>query len=178
MAVTRFSRVAGGAGVYGGELANQQVVRFEKGPENKVFMRVVTVISVANDSTQPIYQAVKNSNLDPIAAAFDIKSLGKDSSGVVLDLTDFFKGDNLPVSINASVKRRFSLGGLQSDRSYIESIRTFPINTEIRTVKTFSSSAFRRSGSTLPLPVTQHPRCSSSRICYHRNKHFFHHTTG
>ncbi len=47
MAVTRFSRVAGGAGVYGGELANQQVVRFEKGPDNKVFMRVVTVISVA-----------------------------------------------------------------------------------------------------------------------------------
>lgn len=162
MAVTRFSRVAGGAGVYGGELANQQVVRFEKGPENKVFMRVVTVISVANDSTQPIYQAVKNSNLDPIAAAFDIKSLGKDSSGVVLDLTDFFKGDNLPVSINTNVKRRFSLGGIQSDRSYIESIRTFPINTEIRTVKTFSSTASGGTAAPSPFPSTSIPAAAAS----------------
>ncbi len=162
MAVTRFSRVAGGAGVYGGELANQQVVRFEKGPENKVFMRVVTVISVANDSTQPIYQAVKNSNLDPIAAAFDIKSLGKDSSGVVLDLTDFFKGDNLPVSINAGVKRRFNLGGIQSDRSYIESIRSYPINTEIRTVKTFSSSAAGGPSIPSPFPTPTIPAAAAS----------------
>ncbi|MGL6269614.1 MAG: zinc-dependent metalloprotease, partial [Chitinophagaceae bacterium] len=162
MAVTRFSRVAGGAGVYGGELANQQVVRFEKGPENKVFMRVVTVISVANDSTQPIYQAVKNSNLDPIAAAFEIKSLGKDSSGVVLDLTEFFKGDNLPVSINAGVKRRFSLGGLQNDRSYIESIRSYPINTEIRTVKTFSSSAGGGPSIPSPFPSPSIPAAAAS----------------
>jgi Domain of unknown function (DUF5118) len=30
MAITRFSKVAGGGGVYGGELANQQVIRLEK----------------------------------------------------------------------------------------------------------------------------------------------------
>jgi hypothetical protein len=141
MAITRFSKVAGGAGVYGGELANQQVVRFEKGPDNKVFMRVVTVISVANDSTQPIYKAVSNSNLDPIAAAFDVKSLGKDSTGVVIDVTEYFKGDNQVVSISPGAKRRLTLGGLLSDRSYIEHIHTFPINTEVRTVKTFSSAA-------------------------------------
>ncbi|HEX5669876.1 MAG TPA: DUF5117 domain-containing protein, partial [Chitinophagaceae bacterium] len=124
MAITRFSKVAGGAGVYGGEVANQQVVQFEKGPDNKVFLRVVTLISVANDSTQPIYKAVRNSNVDPIAAAFDMKSLGKDSNGVVIDVTDFFKGDNQPVSLSSSTKRRLSLGGLASDRSYIESIKS------------------------------------------------------
>lgn len=152
MAVTRFSKVAGGAGVYGGELANQQVIRWEKGPDNKVFMRVVTVISVANDSTQPIYKAVRNSNLDPIAAAFDVKSAGKDSSGVVLDMTDFLKGDNQPVSLGQAVKRRFNLGGLNSDRSYIESIRSFPINTEVRTVKTFSASSGGPSMGPSPFP--------------------------
>lgn len=161
MAVTRFSRVAGGAGVYGGELANQQVVRFEKGPENKIFMRVVTVISVANDSTQPIYQAVRNSNLDPIAAAFDVKSTGKDSSGVVLDVTDFFKGDNQPVSINSATKRRFNLGGIMADRSFIETIRTFPINTEIRTVKTFSSSPSLSAGPS-PFPSSSIPAASAA----------------
>ncbi len=35
MAVTRFSRVAGGAGVYGGELANQQVVDLKKALKTK-----------------------------------------------------------------------------------------------------------------------------------------------
>lgn len=139
MAITRFSKVAGGGGVYGGELANQQVVKFEKGPDNKVFMRVVTLISVA-DSAQPIYKAVTNSNLDPIAASFDIKSLGKDSSGAVIEVTDFFKGDNQAVSVSSQAKRRFNLTGLLTDRSYIDVIKSFPINTEVRTVKTYGSS--------------------------------------
>jgi len=140
MAITRFSKVAGGGGVYGGELANQQVVRFEKGPDNKVFMRVVTVISVA-DSSQPIYKAVKNSNLDPIAASFDIKAFGADSTGAIIDVTDYFKGDNQAVSINSSSKRRLNLTAIQSDKSYIETIKSFPINTEVRSVKTFGASA-------------------------------------
>ncbi|MEY5045029.1 MAG: hypothetical protein RL713_254 [Bacteroidota bacterium] len=139
MAITRFSKVAGGGGVYGGELANQQVVKFEKGPDNKVFMRVVTLISVA-DSSQPIYKAVSNSNLDPIAASFDIKSLGKDSSGAVIEVTDFFKGDNQAVSVSSQAKRRLNLTGLLNDRSYIDVIKSFPINTEVRTVKTYGSS--------------------------------------
>ncbi|MFZ9661256.1 MAG: DUF5117 domain-containing protein, partial [Chitinophagaceae bacterium] len=121
MAITRFSKMAGGASIYGGEMANQQVLKFEKGPENKIFMRVVSVINVANDSTQPIYTAVRNSNLDPIAASFDIKAFSKDSNGVVLDVTEYFKGDNQPVSINPFYKRAFNLGGLAGDRSYIES---------------------------------------------------------
>ncbi len=162
MAITRFSKVAGGGGVYGGELANQQVVRFEKGPDNKIFMRVVTVISVANDSTQPIYKAVRNSNVDPIAASMDIKALSRDSTGVVIDMTDFFKGDNIPVSLNQGAKRRLNLGGLASDRSYIESIRSFPINTEVRTVKTFSSSPSIGLSTPSPFPSSSLPAANAA----------------
>jgi len=162
MAITRFSKVAGGGGVYGGELANQQVIRLEKGPDNKVFMRVITVISVANDSTQPIYKAVRNSNVDPIAAAFEVKALSPDSLGVVVDITDFFKGDNLPVSLNAGAKRRLNLGGLASDRSYIESIRSYPINTEVRTVKTFSSSPSFGLSTPSPFPSSSLPAANAA----------------
>lgn len=153
MAITRFTKVAGGGGVYGGELANQQVVKFEKGPDNKIFMRVVTIISVA-DSSQPIYKAVSNSNLDPIAASFDIKSLGKDSTGAVIEVTDFFKGDNQAVSLNPAAKRRLNLMALLGDRSYIEVIKSFPINTEVRTVKTFSSSPAVGGGVPSPFPTS------------------------
>src|SRR6202012_3046182 len=48
---------------------------------------------------------------------------------------------NQPVSLTPGIKRRFNLAGLSAERSYIESIHTFPINTEIRTVKTFTVSA-------------------------------------
>ncbi|HVV03427.1 MAG TPA: zinc-dependent metalloprotease [Puia sp.] len=136
MAITRFSKTAGG-GVYGGELANQQVLQWEKGPNNTVFLRVVILVNMA-DSTNKIYTAVANSNVNPIAAAFEIKAFGKDSGSVVIDVTDFFKGDNLVVSIPASVKGRMRLGGLAGDRSYIDRINTYPINTEVRTVKTFT----------------------------------------
>ena len=161
MAVTRYTKVAGGGGVYGGELANQQVVKFEKGPDNKIFMRVVTIISVA-DSSQPIYKAVSNSNLDPIAASFPVAALGKDSTGAVIDVTDFLKGDNQAVSLNASSKRRLNLSMLQSDRSYIESIKSFPINTEVRTVKTFSSSAGGGLGVPSPFPSASLPAASAA----------------
>ncbi|MBN9386113.1 MAG: zinc-dependent metalloprotease [Chitinophagaceae bacterium] len=140
---TRYSKTAAGGSSYGGEQVNLQTIRWEKGPSYSLFLRVLTIVNVATDSSQPIAQAVSNSNLNPIAAAFDIKAYGKgkDSSGTtVIDITDFFKGDNQAVSLNPAIKRRFNLGSIASDRSYIESIHTYPINTEIRTVKTFSST--------------------------------------
>ena len=47
---TRYSKMAGGGGVYAGEMANSQTIIWEKGPNNNVFLRVVTTISIA-DST-------------------------------------------------------------------------------------------------------------------------------
>ncbi|GGA99241.1 glutaminyl-tRNA synthetase [Puia dinghuensis] len=138
MAITRFSKTAAGGGIYGGELANQQTLEWDKGPAHTLFLRVVTLVSMA-DSTSKIYKAVKNSSVDPIASAFDIKAYGKDSASVVIDVTDYFKGDNLIVSIPQGIKGRMRLGGLASDRSYIEHINTYPINTEVRSVKTFST---------------------------------------
>jgi Met-zincin/Domain of unknown function (DUF5117)/Domain of unknown function (DUF5118) len=140
LAITRFNKSPAGSRSYGGEKVNEQTIRWEKGPSDNVFMRVMTIVSVAPDSSQPIAQAVRNSNLDPIAAAFDIKAYGKDSNSVVIDITDFFKLDNLPVSLGPDLKRRYNLGGISSDRSFISYIHSYPLNTEVRSVKTFSSS--------------------------------------
>lgn len=139
-AITRFAKVPGGAGVYGGGEVNKQTLKFEKGPNNNVFIRVVTLISMA-DSTNNISKAVSNSYLDPIGAAFDVKAFGKDSASIVIEVTDFFKGDNQIVSLDPTAKRQFNLIAIAADRSYIQSIKTFPINTEIKTVKTFSTAA-------------------------------------
>ena len=140
IAVTRYAKVAGGARKYGGEQVNEQTIQFEKGPNNRIFMRVVSLISRA-DSTQTIAKAVKNSYLDPIVAAFDVKAYGKDSTSSIIDVTDFFKGDNQAVSLSSFEKRNFNLSGLASDRSYIETIKAYPINIEVKTVKTYNASA-------------------------------------
>lgn len=138
MAVSRIAKAPTGAG-YGGEEENRQVLRWERGPNNKLFLRAVLNINVSTDENSPMTQAVRNSNVEPIAAAFDIKAMRRDTS-YVINVTDFFKGDNQLISLDPQTKRRFSLAAIQPDRSYIQSIKSFPINNEIRMVKTFTSN--------------------------------------
>ncbi|MCC7246953.1 MAG: zinc-dependent metalloprotease [Saprospiraceae bacterium] len=138
MAITRVAKTPTGAG-YGGEEINEQVIRFEKAPGDRIFIRVVGYYNVSGDSTQAIFKAVQNSNVDPIAAAFEIKAY-HDKKASVIEVTDFFKDNNQIVSLPPMYKQRFKINEIQKDRSYIQSIRTYPINTEVRTVKTFGVS--------------------------------------
>ncbi|MEZ5044641.1 MAG: zinc-dependent metalloprotease [Saprospiraceae bacterium] len=135
LAITRMSKTPTGAG-YGGEQANRQVLRFEKGPKKNVFIRIISYINVA-DSLQPIYQAVQNSNVNPIAAAFDIKAIRKDTS-VLIEVGGFFDNPNDAFDLPSRMKDRYKMKAIQKDRSYIESIKAFPINVEVRSVKTYS----------------------------------------
>ena len=138
LAVTRFVRTPTSAG-YGGELLNRQMIRFEKGTEKKVFVRATALVNTGSDTSAPIYKAVLNSNLDPIAAAFDIKAIRKDTS-VLIDVTDFFSGDVQIVGFSSPLKTRFRMGGIQADRSFIQSVKPYPINIEVKTVKTYAIS--------------------------------------
>jgi Met-zincin/Domain of unknown function (DUF5117)/Domain of unknown function (DUF5118) len=168
LCITRFSKTPVGGGTYGGEIANEVVLRFEKGPDNKIFVRTILNIVQSPDSTQPMFRAVANSNVDPIAQAFDIKAYKKDSINKteqpVIDVTDFFKGDNLIVSVNARTKRSLSLSSIAGDRSYIDVIKSFPINTEVRTVKTFNSSPSTGPsfGAPSPFPTVTLPAANES----------------
>ncbi|HSC37780.1 MAG TPA: DUF5117 domain-containing protein, partial [Chitinophagaceae bacterium] len=93
----------------------------------------------SKDSTENgLYRSVLNSNLQPIVAAFDVKALSKDSTGVVIDATDYINGDNDVFFFDPLVKKMFSLGGLLPDRSYTEAVSAFPINVEIKTIKTYT----------------------------------------
>ncbi len=127
---------------YAGDEINENVIRLEKGPINKVFLRNISYSVYARDSSKPMYRSVMNSNIQPIAAAFDIKALSKDSTGLVLDLTDFINGDNDIFFFASFIKTALRVGSVQSDKSYIADIRSYPLNTEIRTVKTYSRSSF------------------------------------
>ena len=56
MTITRIAKTPTGAG-YGGELGNRQVIRFERGPKDKIFIRVVNFINVSTrHRTNPFIQ--------------------------------------------------------------------------------------------------------------------------
>lgn len=137
LVVTRYVSVPGGANVYGGEQANQQMVRFEKGPDKNIFLRLIATIAVADSSNQ-IYKAVELSNANPIIAAFPIRTVGNKTS--VIDVTSYLGGDNPAVSLSSRLKRSLNLSALLSDRSFIQKISAYPMNVEVRTVKTFAAN--------------------------------------
>ena len=125
---------------YAGDDVNSNVISFERGPNNKVFLINRSFSEVSKDSTQPMYQAVTRSNMQPIAAAFDIKVDRSDSNNVVIDMTDYISGDNDILHFDSRSKQGWRIGGFQGDKSYITGIKSFPINTEIKAVKTYGRS--------------------------------------
>ncbi|MFJ1352316.1 zinc-dependent metalloprotease [Capnocytophaga canimorsus] len=135
--VTRISKTATGIG-FGGEEANNQVIRWEK-KDKKILVRMVSHSIIANDSL-PIYEAVINSNVEPILASFDIKTRGKDSISSVIEVNELFERDTKPFGLSEHYRKQYKIGGIDTKRSFIERIKTFPKNIEVRSIKTYNAS--------------------------------------
>jgi hypothetical protein len=123
---------------YGGESQNDQVWKWER-HDKQVFIRVPSY-SVRADSASDMYQSVKNSNLDVVLAAFDIKAYNRDTTGVVVDVTDFYNGDIAAIGISDDLKKAYKISALDNSRSFIDTIKSFPINTETRVLKTYRAT--------------------------------------
>ncbi|MEP6746778.1 MAG: zinc-dependent metalloprotease [Bacteroidota bacterium] len=154
--VNRLSKAAAGMrnfffGYAGDEIGNN-VVSFEKGPNNKIFLKKISFDELSKDSTEPMYHAVMNSNIQPIAAAFDIAAFNKDSTGIIIEMTNYINTDNDVLNFASNLKNLYQVGGQQSDKSYIVSVKTYPLNVEIKTVKTYSKSGGGGFGAPIPLP--------------------------
>lgn len=146
LVVNRISKGAAGVRIgmsgYAGDAIGENVIRFEKGPGNRLFLKNISYSERARDSTgDGMYRSVLNSNIQPIAVAFDIKAYFRDSvtshRASVIDVTQFINTDNDILFFEANQKRAYSLGGLQTDRSYVEAVKSYPMNIEIKTVKTY-----------------------------------------
>ena len=133
--VTRIAKTAAGIG-FGGGKQNTQVLRWQK-KDSKILLRVVSHNVVANDSL-PVSEAVVNSNFEPILHSFKTLSYGKNSS--VIDVTKLFTDDVKPLGFPQSRRKSYKISSLDSKRSFIESIKSYPINIEVRHVKTYRSS--------------------------------------
>lgn len=150
MVNTRYVSTPVDAGLYGGELANSQVLYWEK--RGKELHLRANMYDTRVDSTDAIALAVRNASQDPIVYALKIDSTVTDTAGKKLysvEVTNMFNADNSVFSIYNSLKDRFGITSFKKDLSYIDYIHTFPMNTEVVTVKTFGSK------STTKLPAGQ-----------------------
>ena len=136
--VTRIAKTASGLG-FGGGKQNTQVLRWQK-KDSKILLRVVSHNIVASDSL-PVSEAVLNSNFEPILYSFKIESKGIDSISTLIDVTKLFNEDVKPLGFPQSRRKGYKISSLNSKKSFIESIKSYPENIESRHVKTYNSSS-------------------------------------
>ncbi|PKD42401.1 zinc-dependent metalloprotease [Rhodohalobacter barkolensis] len=132
--VSRIARTADGI-AYGGMKNNTQVLRWQK-RDNKILLRRVSFSNTASD-TLPIYEAVRNSNFEPILASFDIAAINEDSTGSVIDVTSLFTTDVPALGLQQGNRTRFQVRSVDGSRTFIEEIRSFPENVEARHLLTY-----------------------------------------
>jgi hypothetical protein len=129
LVVTRAKRVPVNMGYGGQQFAPTRVVKWER-RGNRVLFRSVSYEIVA-DSSNPIYQAVRNSNNDIVIAGFNVESYGADSAPVI-DVTRLY----------ATPPREFGPGNRfrtrpDADRSYVERVLSFPRNVDVEATVTY-----------------------------------------
>lgn len=134
--VTRISKTASGLG-FGGGKQNEQVLRWEK-KDKKVVLRVVSYNVVAADSL-PVNEAVINSNFEPVLYTFPIAAFSKDSTSTVIDATPLFENDVKSLGLPQFRRTPYKVSRLESDKSFIETIKSYPRNIEARHVKTYAA---------------------------------------
>ena len=124
----------GGAGT---KSRPQQVIRWQR-KDDKVLLRSVSYNSVASFE-DPIYLSVKNNNFEPVIMVFDIQAIGKDSNSVVIDIEPLFTTDvDLIGAMYDGQRKAFGIRSLDKSRSFIQHMKSFPQNTEIRHVLTYN----------------------------------------
>lgn len=134
--VTRIAKTASGLG-FGGGKQNEQVLRWEK-KGKKVVLRVVSYNVTAADSL-PVNEAVENSNFEPVLYTFPIKAYSKDSTSTVIDATPLFEKDVKSLGLPQFRRTPYRVTRLEGDKSFIESIKSYPRNIEARHVKTYAA---------------------------------------
>ena len=138
LAVTRFVNHTSGASEYGGEMLQSQMIYWEKASNGNLLLRV-DPYTVHADGDDEIARAVRASSENPIIAS--LKPEKKSAPGCTrVKVTSLFEGDTQAFSLSARSKRAYNLGNLKGDASFIESIRTYPINTEVTVTKTYTYS--------------------------------------
>lgn len=140
LTVTRFTSVPQDFSMFGGEEVQRNAVYFELHNEKTMFLRsYAQSIDVPEDSK--MQQLMRNATIAPIVFKFDVVGRNPENQALLVNVTKLFETDTKIGGIISSDRTQVKLGALQADRTMIDSIRTYPINVEVSTIRTYASSA-------------------------------------
>ena len=137
LVVTRLAQLPGDYAGYlnAGSKTAEHVVQFEKHAK-KILLKEVGFTNIS-DEEDPISLSVAVNNFKPILGAFDIKNSEDDR--YLIDVSSYFMSDSPGFNIIRSYEKdNYKMGGVDKKRSFIDSARSFPRNTEILHTLTFS----------------------------------------
>ena len=137
LVVTRLAQLPGDYAGYlnAGSKTAEHVVQFEKHAK-KILLKEVSFTNIS-DKGDPISLSVAVNNFKPILGAFDIKNSEDDR--YLIDVSSYFMSDSPGFNIIRSYEKdNYKMGGVDKKRSFIDSARSFPRNTEILHTLTFT----------------------------------------
>src|SRR5687768_14767069 len=125
------------AGLDRGQLGDNAIVRFERRGARVYLIRENTAVLARTDNPA-LQRSVEESFPSSVLASFAVQRDGP--GGTVVDATDFFLSDVYDV-IGSLRGARLGSVRLDRERSFIDpaNTRSFPENTEIRSVLTYST---------------------------------------
>tara|TARA_S200000501_G_scaffold258992_1_gene242902 strand:- start:13624 stop:15930 length:2307 start_codon:yes stop_codon:yes gene_type:complete len=147
LVVTRLAQLPGNYAGYlnAGSKTAEHVVQFEKHAK-KILLKEVSFTDIS-DEEDPISLSIAVNNFKPILGAFDIKNSEDDR--YLIDVSSYFMSDSPGFNIIRSYEKdNYKMGGVDKKRSFIDSARSFPKNTEILHTLTFSVNKAPRSNRT------------------------------
>lgn len=181
LSVTRFLAVPEGFKLLSGEEVNHSVVYWEEHDGQTLFLREYVQTQFAPEGDR-IARSLRASTVDPIIGRFDIVGRNPEGGARLVKVTSFFLEDSKLTGLNTADRKTVSVGTLQRDRSFIDTIKTYPINTEVQTLRTYAVSAGKfpasQSGAvTLKLNTSivllprepMRPRFADERVGYFQN---------
>ncbi len=182
LCVSRFTSVPQGFKFFSGEEVNRSAVYLERYNDKSLFLREYVQSSYAKTGDR-IAISLKQATVDPIVHKFEIIGRNPETKDMLINVTKWLLSDNKTTSLSASDRTVLGVGGLQADRTFIDSIKTYPINVEIQTLRTYAMNsgktpASKTGSATLSLNTSivllpeqpMQPRYADDRVGYFNNK--------
>ena len=140
LAVTRFSSVPQGFKLLSGEEVNHSAIYLEQHGAKTLLMREYVRTAFAKEKDQ-ISENLERSVADPIIYKFDVIGRNPKTQDQLINITKWLASDNKITSFSASDRTVVGVGTVQADRSFIDTIKTYPINLEMRTLRTYGMTS-------------------------------------
>ena len=183
LAVTRFTSTPQGFKMFSGEEVNRSAIYLEQYGEKTIFLREYVQSQYAKPDDR-IAISLKQSSADPIVAKFEVIGRNPDTGDQMINVSKFLLTDNKVSGFTSSDRTILSIGGLQSDRTFMDTIKTYPINLEIQALRTYAMNNTAKVPASVTGSVTlvlntsivllpeepMQPRYSDERVGYFNNR--------